>query len=266
MYVSLTVSPIRNSAGRIVGASKIVRDVTARKRTEEALARQADELAKSNLELARHAEELARSNVELERFAYVASHDLQEPMRTVQSFAQLLDRKCGDSLEGEAEEFLRFIVGGVQRMQTLINDLLAYSRVSSEGAKFAPADCKEICIRVLENLRASIDANQANVTVDPLPVVIGDATQLGQVLQNLLGQCHQVSRPADASDPRIRERNRRASGFSRSWITGSASRLNISNAYSSFSSDCTRLRNMEGRASGWRSARRSWSDMVDASG
>lgn len=170
--VSLTVSPIKNLAGKIVGASKIVRDVTARKRAEESLAR--------------HAEELARSNVELERFAYIASHDLQEPMRTVQRFAQLLQRNFGESLKGEAKEFFDFIIGGVQRMQTLLNDLLAYSRVGSQGAAFAPADCKEICANVLESLQASVESHQAKVTVEPLPVVIGDATQLGQMFQNLL--------------------------------------------------------------------------------
>jgi PAS domain S-box-containing protein len=170
--VSLTVSPIKNSAGVIVGGSKIVRDITARKRAEQSLADQA--------------EELARSNVELERFAYVASHDLQEPMRTVQRFAQLLQRNLGKSLKADAQEFLDFMIGGVQRMQTLINDLLAYSRVGSQGGAFAPADCKEICANVLENLQASIESNQANVTVEPLPVVIGDATQLGQLFQNLL--------------------------------------------------------------------------------
>ncbi len=107
-------------------------------------------------------------------------------MRTVQRFAQLLQRNLGKSLKGDAQEFLDFMIGGVHRMQTLINDLLAYSRVGSQGGAFAPADCKAICADVLENLQASIESNQAHVTVEPLPVVIGDATQLGQVFQNLI--------------------------------------------------------------------------------
>ncbi|HEV8608377.1 MAG TPA: PAS domain S-box protein [Tepidisphaeraceae bacterium] len=151
----------------------IVRDISERKRAEQDLARQA--------------EELARSNVELERFAYVASHDLQEPIRTVQSFTQLLQRRCGEAIKGDGEEYMQFIVGGVQRMQTLISDLLSYSRVNSQGAAFARADCKEIISRVLGNLAASIQSKGAEVAVEPLPVVMGDATQLGQLFQNLLG-------------------------------------------------------------------------------
>jgi len=168
--VEATISQIVVTGQKLFTA--IVRDVSERKRAEEALTRQT--------------KELARSNVELERFAYVASHDLQEPMRTVQSFAQLLQRNCGESLKGDNEEYLNFIIDGVQRMQTLINDLLAYSRVSSQGAAFAPANCGEIFAKVLENLQASIKSDQADVTVEPLPVVIGDATQLGQIFQNLL--------------------------------------------------------------------------------
>ena len=196
--VSLTVSPIRNAAGQIVGASKIVRDITARKKAEEALARQS--------------EELARSNVELERFAYVASHDLQEPMRTVQSFAGLLIRRHGEHLKGEAQEFLQFVTQGVQRMQALINDLLAYSRVNSQGAAFARADCNQIMAKVLENLRASIDAEQAHIMVDALPTVLGDATQLGQVFQNLLGNALKFR---GKEPPRIRVAAERKAG---QWV------------------------------------------------
>jgi len=168
--MELAVSETRLDERRVF--TGIVRDISERKRADASLARQS--------------EELARSNIELERFAYVASHDLQEPMRTVRSFAQLLQRRYGEQFSGEAEEFFRFITDGVQRMQSLINDLLTYSRVSSQGSAFASADCNEIVSRVLENLRASIEGQRAKVDVTPLPKVIGDATQLGQLFQNLL--------------------------------------------------------------------------------
>ena len=168
--VEATISQVTVRGQRLFTA--IVRDITERLRADEALARQA--------------EALARSNVELERFAYVASHDLQEPMRTVRSFAQLLQRRCAGQLTGDAVEYLRFITDGVGRMQALINDLLAYSRVTSQGAAFGPADCNHILAMVLENLQATIQSQRAEVIVEPLPVALGDATQLGQVFQNLL--------------------------------------------------------------------------------
>jgi light-regulated signal transduction histidine kinase (bacteriophytochrome) len=122
----------------------------------------------------------------LERFAYIASHDLQEPMRTVHSFAQLLQRRYGQLLQGDGAEYIAFITDGVHRMQTLIQDLLAYSRVNSQGGAFSRADCNEILDKVLGSLHAAIQSQQAEVTAGPLPVVAGDATQLGQVFQNLL--------------------------------------------------------------------------------
>ena len=183
--VEATISQV-NVAGQTLFTA-IVRDITERKRADEALTRQA--------------EALARSNVELERFAYVASHDLQEPMRTVRSFAQLLQRRCGEQLTGDAQEYLRFITDGVQRMQTLINDLLAYSRVTSQGGAFGLADCNHILKMVLESLQASIESHGAEVTAGPLPVVFGDATQLGQVFQNLIGNAIKFRGQAP---PRIR--------------------------------------------------------------
>ena len=186
--VEATISQVTVAGQKLFTA--IVRDITERKRAEEALARQA--------------EDLARSNVELERFAYVASHDLQEPMRTVRSFAQLLQRRCATQLTGEAQEYLQFITDGVGRMQTLINDLLAYSRVSSQGGAFAPADCNQILAMVLENLRATIESQQAEVTSEgPLPIVVGDATQLGQVFQNLIVNAIKFRKPGGAPSPRV---------------------------------------------------------------
>ncbi|HVT87908.1 MAG TPA: ATP-binding protein [Tepidisphaeraceae bacterium] len=149
-----------------------VADITDQKRAAEAMKQQADELA--------------RSNSELDRFAYVASHDLQEPMRTVHSFAQLLQRRCGESLKGDGEKYLQFIMEGVNRMRALINDLLAYSRVSTHPVAFTTVNAMDVCRVVVQTLHATIESNHASVTVDRLPMVHGDATQLGQVFQNLI--------------------------------------------------------------------------------
>lgn len=134
-----------------------------------------------------HAAELARSNRDLEHFAYVASHDLQEPLRMVTSFVQLLERRYGEQLDDQAREYIGYAVDGATRMQQLINDLLAYSRVGSRGTPFAPVDLSEIVGAGLRDLRGALDAAGAEVVVGTLPVVVGDPTQLGQLFTNLVG-------------------------------------------------------------------------------
>jgi PAS domain S-box-containing protein len=132
-------------------------------------------------------EDLARSNAELERFAYVASHDLQEPLRMVTSYLQLLERRYKDKLDGDALEFINYAVDGSNRMKTLINDLLAYSRVGTRGKEFILTDCEELLARVLANLQASLEENKARLTHDPLPRVMADDAQLESLFQNLIG-------------------------------------------------------------------------------
>jgi signal transduction histidine kinase len=130
--------------------------------------------------------ELERSNAELENFAYIASHDLQEPLRMVTSYLQLLEMDYGDQLDSDAREFIAYAVDGAQRMRQLINDLLEYSRVSTRAAPFAPTDCEQILGYVLHDLQESIAACDATVTHDPLPTLLADRTQMGQLLQNLI--------------------------------------------------------------------------------
>ena len=131
--------------------------------------------------------ELERSNAELEQFAYVASHDLQEPLRMVSSFTQLLAQRYSDELGEDGREFIGFAVDGATRMQALINDLLTYSRVDTRAKPPAPTNCEDVFDQAVGILRIAIEESGAVVTHDPLPTVLADATQFGQLFQNLIG-------------------------------------------------------------------------------
>ncbi len=133
------------------------------------------------------ARELARSNADLEQFAYVASHDLQEPLRAVVSYLQLLERRYSGQLDDRAEKYIGYAVDGGKRMQTLISDLLTYSRVGRRDVAVAPVDTNLVLDRVTASLRLAIEESGAEVTHDPLPTVVGDGTQLTQLFQNLVG-------------------------------------------------------------------------------
>jgi light-regulated signal transduction histidine kinase (bacteriophytochrome) len=145
-------------------------------------------------------QELARSNAELEQFAYVASHDLQEPLRMVTSYLQLLEQRYKNQLDANADQFITYAVDGARRMQTLINDLLNYSRVSSRGQTFMQVNCSIILEQAIANLQIAIADSQAVVTHDTLPEVMADATQLTQVFQNLIGNAIKFCRD---QQPRI---------------------------------------------------------------
>jgi len=131
--------------------------------------------------------ELEHSNRELEQFAYVASHDLQEPLRMVSSYTELLERRYGDKLDDKAREFIGYAVDGAVRMQRLINDLLEFSRVSTRGKALQPVDVTRVLGTVRANLSVAIQDAGALVTNDALPTVMADETQLVQLLQNLIG-------------------------------------------------------------------------------
>jgi PAS domain S-box-containing protein len=168
-----------------------IMDITERKKAEEELMKyraHLEEMVKTRTEELRNAmDDLARSNTELERFAYVASHDLQEPLRMVTSYLQLLERRYKDKLDSDALEFINYAVDGSNRMKTLINDLLAYSRVGTRGKEFALTDCEEVLARVLTSLQVSIEEIKAKVIHDPLPKVMADDAQLESLFQNLIG-------------------------------------------------------------------------------
>ncbi|MFI0896440.1 ATP-binding protein [Streptomyces sp. NPDC020983] len=156
------------------------------------------ELARTDanrLQLDEQATELRRSNAELEQFAYVASHDLQEPLRKVASFCQLLQRRYADQLDERAGQYIGFAVDGANRMQTLINDLLAFSRVGRLNAETTEVDLEQIFARTTDALSVVIEESGAEVEHDPLPTVMGDATQLGMLLQNLLSNAVKFRSP-----------------------------------------------------------------------
>jgi signal transduction histidine kinase len=163
------------------------------KRTEELdkankrLKIEIDDHKQTELKMSNYLAELKRSNKELQQFAYVASHDLQEPLRMVASFTQLLANKYKGQLDSDADEFIKFAVDGAQRMQQLINDLLAYSRVSSRVEEFQLVDFEKVFNESLQNLKVSIDDNDARITNDSLPTIVADQSQIIQLFQNLVG-------------------------------------------------------------------------------
>jgi PAS domain S-box-containing protein len=169
----LIVTPLPDEEGSIQTFSTTERDITERRRAEEALRRAVADLK--------------RSNEELQQFAYVASHDLQEPLRAVASFTQLLSERYKGKLDKDADEFIAFAVGGANRMQTLINDLLSYSRLETRGKPPEPTDSHDALGQALANLGTAIRESVALVTNDDLPKVLADEGQLVQLFQNLIG-------------------------------------------------------------------------------
>jgi PAS domain S-box-containing protein len=155
-------------------------------RLYEAVQRELTERRRAEEKLKHYAAELERSNRDLEQFAYIVSHDLQEPLRMVSSYLQLLDRRYQDRLDADAREFIAYAVDGATRMQALINALLSYSRVGTRGKPLEPTDCAVILDRALANLKVTIEESDAAVTHDPLPTVMADGVQLTQVFQNLI--------------------------------------------------------------------------------
>jgi PAS domain S-box-containing protein len=169
----VTTTPIFDEGGRMVGSVHVARDITERKKAEK--------------ERERLLEELVRSNKELEQFAYIASHDLQEPLRTISSYVQLISQRYKDRLDGEAEEFMNYLVSAAVHLQTLLNDLLAYSRVGAHRDPFQLTDLNSVLGRATDNLKTSIDRSNAAIQRERLPSLYVDKVQMAQVFQNLIG-------------------------------------------------------------------------------
>jgi light-regulated signal transduction histidine kinase (bacteriophytochrome) len=210
--ISATISPIRDSTGAIVGASKIARDITERKRSDHEIQRLSSEMECRNRELEAQAvelqrardemearvnqrtEELAganqvleRSNIELQQFAYIASHDLQSPLRSISGFVQLLKLEYEDKLDEQAVNWIRRTIQATAQMQTLIRDVLAYSLVDSRSRPFAPTPFLDVFNDAVALLESSINDAEAQVVCGKLPVVMGDRSQLVQLMHNLIG-------------------------------------------------------------------------------
>ncbi len=183
--IEIMLSPLDSAEGILVTAA--IRDITTRKKVEAHLQAEAALLQKM--------EELKRSNEELGQFAYIASHDLQEPLRMVASYTQLLSRRYKGKLDSDADEFIAFAVDGATRMQQLIQDLLLYSRVGTQGQDLCDTSSEGALHQALINLRGTIEDSGALVTHDPLPTVLADKLQLVQVFQNLVGNGIKYHRP-----------------------------------------------------------------------
>jgi PAS domain S-box-containing protein len=173
--IEIMLSPLESTEGILVTAA--IRNISLRKKSEA------------------HIQELNRSNEELGQFAYVASHDLQEPLRMVASYTQLLSKRYKGKLDSDADEFIAFAVDGANRMQGLIQDLLTYSRVATRGNDLFHTSCEEALQRALTNLRGAIEDSGALVTHDSLPTVLADEMQLIQLFQNLVGNAIKYRRP-----------------------------------------------------------------------
>ncbi|HET9472064.1 MAG TPA: ATP-binding protein, partial [Usitatibacter sp.] len=185
-----------------IGVGRQIGMLMARREAEE-------ELRRAHAELEAKARELARSNEELQQFAYVASHDLQEPLRMVSSYTQLLGRRYASHLDADAREFMGYIVEGSARMKQLIEDLLAYSRVGTRGREFRDVSSEAALVKALANLRGAQERTNAAVSHDPLPTVRGDEGQLTQLFQNLVGNAIKFR---GTEDPRIHVSSRAENG------------------------------------------------------
>jgi PAS domain S-box-containing protein len=201
-----SAAPIRAANGTVTGVVLVFRDVTRRREAERAEKNAAAELA-------RHSELLERTNAELQDFAYAASHDLREPLRTITAYTQLVQLRGGAQLDKKNAECLQFIVAAADRMSLLIDALLDYSKAGEVINKpLSALRMEEVLANVVSNLNGSIEENHAAITYDPLPAIMGDRTHMEQLVQNLIGNALKYRRQ-DA--PRVHIAARESGG---EWI------------------------------------------------
>ncbi len=172
-FVKVIRTAVKDAQGRVVGIQSLLLDVTELKRAQGVLER--------------HAHNLERSNLDLQQFAYVASHDLQEPLRAVSSYCQLMEKHYSAQLDERAIRWLQFVVNGAQRMQTLVRDLLTYARIDNKAESWITVDSYAVCRLAIDNLSQAIAESGARITVGKLPIVWADGTQLEALFQNLIG-------------------------------------------------------------------------------
>jgi two-component system, chemotaxis family, sensor kinase Cph1 len=169
--------------GDVIGVFAALRDITERKKAEEEIQEYWESLEE---QVRLRTEELAKSNADLEQFAYVASHDLREPLRMITSFLQLLERRYADQLDEDANEFIGFAVDGAKRLDMMIMDLLEYSRVANQEIQFIDVNMEKVIEQVIETLSVLIVDNEAQINYDSLPIIRGDENQMIILMQNLI--------------------------------------------------------------------------------
>lgn len=173
IYIDFSLTPVKSESGEVIYLIPEGRDVTLHRRREAEL--------QETLELLDH------SNRDLEQFAYIASHDLQEPLRKISSYCQLLSEEQGERLDDEGREYLQVVVEGADRLKKLVKDLLSFSRITTRGKELAPTSSEDCLREALGNLEVAIEESRARIGHDPLPPVIADASQLVSLFQNLVG-------------------------------------------------------------------------------